>query len=291
MATKALVVGIDDYAPVGPGGPDLHGCVADANDLANSLVVLHVVPPIPLNLKRITNQYATRQAILQGFDWLIKGAKEKDLRIFFYAGHGTRVIDKWPKDEPDGYDEAICPHDYATAGPITDDEIATKLKALPPGVRFEAIFDSCFSGSVTREARMQTDLNYTVRYVDPPFDQAIYLDLNPELPLVSPLKRRGVSREPVAVALNHVLWSACRDSQTSKEINIGGTPRGVFTYCFCRVLRKAGVGGLRNIIDAQVTKDVKAMVPDQVPQLEAQRTAMVKPIFGPTRELAEAAAR
>ncbi|NLB07436.1 MAG: caspase family protein, partial [Desulfobulbaceae bacterium] len=29
MANKALLVGINDYAPVGPGGPDLRGCVND----------------------------------------------------------------------------------------------------------------------------------------------------------------------------------------------------------------------------------------------------------------------
>jgi hypothetical protein len=33
MAKKALLVGINDYAPVGAGGPDLRGCVNDVRDM------------------------------------------------------------------------------------------------------------------------------------------------------------------------------------------------------------------------------------------------------------------
>ena len=39
MAKRAVVVGINDYAPIGGGGPDLRGCVNDARDMANTLVI------------------------------------------------------------------------------------------------------------------------------------------------------------------------------------------------------------------------------------------------------------
>ena len=49
-------------------------------------------------------------------------------------------------DEVDGYDETICPVDYASSGQIVDDEMnALLVQRLPPGVRLTAIFDSCHS--------------------------------------------------------------------------------------------------------------------------------------------------
>lgn len=37
--------------------------------------------------------------------------------------------------------------------------------------------------------------------------------------------------------INHVLFSACRDNQTSADAYIGGSYNGAFTYYFCKHLR------------------------------------------------------
>jgi metacaspase-1 len=37
MSKKAFLVGINDYAPSGPNGPDLRGCVNDVEDMADTL--------------------------------------------------------------------------------------------------------------------------------------------------------------------------------------------------------------------------------------------------------------
>jgi hypothetical protein len=60
MIKKALLVGVDDYAPVGPGGPDLRGCVNDVRDMANTLSVLGIIPPSPRTMRILTNSRATR---------------------------------------------------------------------------------------------------------------------------------------------------------------------------------------------------------------------------------------
>jgi len=39
MVTKAFIVGINDYSPAGPSRLDLNGCVSDARDMANTLVI------------------------------------------------------------------------------------------------------------------------------------------------------------------------------------------------------------------------------------------------------------
>ncbi len=40
--------------------------------------------------------------------------------------------------------------------------------------------------------------------------------------------------------MNHVLWSGCRDDQTSADAFIGGDYHGAFTYYFCDSIRKEG---------------------------------------------------
>jgi hypothetical protein len=75
MTKKALLVGINDYAPVGTGGPDLRGCVNDVRDIANTLSVLGIVPASPASMMILTDSRATRAAIMAGLRWLVTGAK------------------------------------------------------------------------------------------------------------------------------------------------------------------------------------------------------------------------
>jgi hypothetical protein len=286
---KALLVGINDYAPAGPGGPDLRGCVNDVRDMATTLVHLGIVPPMPRDVRILTDSRATRAEILSGLDWLLKGAKGGDRMIFYYSGHGSRVVDTG-NEEPDRYDEAICPHDFTGAGMIVDDQLRERLRNVPSGVNLEVIFDSCFSGSATRSepgvAPGPEGEPLTPRYVDPPVDWGFYADVNPMLPARRLLrvgegsKEREGTREAHAIGgMTHVLWAACRDNQTSSETAIGGVQRGVFTYFFCRNLRRAGAGVTRLQLDRLVSADLRRSGYPQVPQLEGTRTSLSEVVF------------
>jgi len=89
----------------------------------------------------------TRAAILAAATDLVAGARRGDSLFFFFAGHGTRVVDT-SGDELDGFDEAIVPIDYATEGVIIDDELYdTLVRNLPAGVRLFALFDACHSAT------------------------------------------------------------------------------------------------------------------------------------------------
>ena len=89
----------------------------------------------------------TRAAILAAATDLVAGARRGDTLFFFFAGHGTRVVDT-SGDEIDGFDEAIVPIDYATEGVIIDDELYdTLVRNLPAGVRLFALFDACHSAT------------------------------------------------------------------------------------------------------------------------------------------------
>ncbi len=283
MAKKALLVGINDYSPVGAGGPDLRGCVNDVKDVAHTLNALGVVPATPGTMRILTDRRATRAAILDGLKWLVTGAKKGDTLVFHYSGHGSQVADV-SGDEIDRKDETICPHDYASAGMIKDDDFRAVFRGLTAGVNLDVILDSCHSGSGTRElgaiAAAPEEQQVTYRYIEPPLDYGFFLDSNPTIPLKGILKPQAGEREVVLVpGLNHVLWAGCRDNQTSAEATIGGVVRGVFSYTFCKALRRAGVGITRSRLDALVGADIRRLGYSQVPQLEGTRASIIERVF------------
>lgn len=288
MKRKALLVGINDYAPVGTGGPDLRGCVNDVRDMAHTLNALGIVKAVPGAMRILTDARATKANILGGLKWLIAGAEKGDVLVFYYSGHGSWIADI-SGDEIDHKDETICPHDYATADMIKDDDLRNALKGLPAGVNLDVFLDSCHSGTGTRDliARGATpeDQQVTVRYIEPPVDYGYFLESTPTIRrqglfMKTPKEMGGGDREIVVVPrLNHVLWAGCRDNETSGEGTIGGVVRGYFTYCFCTVLRRAGVGITRARVDALVASDLARMGVSQHPQLEGDKKAIGEKVF------------
>lgn len=283
MTKKALLVGINDYSPVGAGGPDLRGCVNDVKDLAHSLNALGIIPASPRTMRILTDRRATRAAILEGLKWLVKGAKKGDTLVFHYSGHGSQVTDV-SGDEIDGKDETICPHDYASAGMIKDDDFHSIFKGLAAGANLDVILDSCHSGTGTRElgaiAAATEEQQVTYRFIEPPLDYGFFLDSDPTIPSRGILKPQSGEREVVLVpGLNHVLWAGCRNYQTSAEASIAGVYRGIFTYCFCKALRRAGAGVTRKKLDALVSADIRRMGYSQVPQLEGTKASITEKVF------------
>lgn len=283
MAKKALLAGINDYAPVGPGGPDLRGCLPDVREMFNTLNALGIVPARPDSMRILTDVRATRNNILNGLKWLTKDATKGDLLVFYYSGHGSQVADT-SGAEIDGKDETICPHDFATAGMIKDDDLLEHFTGIKEGVTLEVILDCCHSGTGTRElgaiglAPEAESIAY--RYIEPPLDYGLFLDEDPTIPVRGFLKSTAKEKQVAVVPeLNHVLWAGCRDNQTSAEAPIGGVWRGVFTYCYCRVLRRAGVGITRGRLDSLLSGYIRRMGFGQVPQLEGSRASIAERVF------------
>lgn len=289
VTKKALLVGINDYSPVGAGGPDLRGCVNDVRDAASTLSTLGIIPANPATMRILTDARATRASILAGLKWLVTGAKRGDTLVFHYSGHGSQVVDV-SGDEFEATpkkDETICPHDYATAGMIKDDDLRGIISGLATGANLDVILDSCHSGTGTRDmaalAALPDEQAVTYRYVEPPLDYGFFLDADPTLPsrgILKPFANQEGMREQVVVpGLNHVLWGGCRDYQTSAEANIGGTFRGVYSYCYFKVLRSTGTNITRAKLDAQVSAMIRSMGYAQVPQLEGTRASIGEKVF------------
>jgi len=155
-ADRALLIGINDYS-VGGFSP-LSGTL---NDVASMNMLLQEGFELDAaDIKTLTDQDATRQAILDTMDeWLIDGSSKDDRVFFYYSGHGYYQLDQ-DGDESgpgeDGRDEvlvaadAICSEGMSKCENfILDDEIGSRLDQLSDRSVFVMI-DSCHSGTATR---------------------------------------------------------------------------------------------------------------------------------------------
>jgi metacaspase-1 len=142
MAKRALCVGINNY----PGtDDDLSGCVRDGRAWASLLVDHYDFTKSDVAL--LLDKQATHAAVVKGLKRLLQGARSGDVLVFTNSSHGTYLADD-NVDEP-SYDEALCPWD-AKEKLLVDDELRELFSAVPTGVRFTVLLDSCFSGSGTR---------------------------------------------------------------------------------------------------------------------------------------------
>lgn len=278
---KALIVGINDYAPIGSGGPDLNGCVNDARDMANTLVICGFNPA---KIKILTNQNATRANILTYLKSLVNSSVKGDSLVFYYSGHGTRVANIGSDLEIDGLDEAICPHDYASAGVIRDDDFKTVLDKLKAGVNMEVIFDCCHSGTGTRKIDLGLEIDLSqeaARFIPPMLEDEFYLTYASEMESSKNVKKiTSLTKALVpVVGLNHTLWAASKDNQVSMEGNISGQIRGYFTYHFCKILRATNGNIIRKTLDKQIAIALVAMGAAQVNQTESIPAEFSQKIF------------
>ena len=154
----ALLIGIDEY-PFCPPELQLHGCVNDLNVWNDVLTSPSFGFAFPADgIMQLVNAQATHDGILAAFDELAEKVGPDDVVFVQYSGHGSQVPATVPGSEGDNLDETIVPCDArnpAEHGPrkdITDNQIHQKLLALTAKTpRVTLVFDSCHSGSVTRD--------------------------------------------------------------------------------------------------------------------------------------------
>jgi len=158
-----LQVGIGKYLNA-PKWADLRGSVTDVMEMRKVLEGDRFRIP-PSNIITLTNDQATKQKIFSTFqDHLIANAKnyfektkKRDAVVMLqYSGHGSQAPDA-DGDEADKLDETLVTYDSQDVKgknfDITDDEIfalTSELKRYTDNIVY--IFDSCHSGSGTRNA-------------------------------------------------------------------------------------------------------------------------------------------
>lgn len=182
--------------------------------------------------------YATKSNIINNLQSLVSGAYSGDVISFCFFGHGSYITDI-SGDEEDGKDEGICPIDVFQGGFISDDELRSIFTNLRSGVTLEIFLDSCYAGTGTRLSKSNLNLNKNLKSHNIPGPLKIDNYIKFESKTKSKSKKVDKNPEKVAIipVINHILWAACKDSETSWEGIVNGVYRGLFEYWMLKCLR------------------------------------------------------
>ncbi|OCK81133.1 hypothetical protein K432DRAFT_24718 [Lepidopterella palustris CBS 459.81] len=234
--TRALLIGINynGHSPDAEFGP-LRGCHNDADKMWDFLRTLGFECITVMKDDKVAPTYLqpTKGNIESQMKCLVAGAQPHDSLFLFYSGHGCQLAATVDKGEDDDMDEAIVPSDYNTQGYIEDNWMhETLVKPLPAGVRLNAVFDCCHSGTAL-------DLPYLY--------DTHGLVKSPHLGMWDSVRhaqqhynrRRTAGKfslEKEAPA-DVVMFSASKDSQLATQLNTGGELYGAITSAFITALQ------------------------------------------------------
>lgn len=262
---RALLVGINDYPDE---GMRLEGCV---NDVFLMSGMLQDSGFDPANIRTVLDDRATADGIRDRLAWLLDGAEEGDVRVFYFSGHGAQIPSYGLGEQVDRFDEALVPWDFdwSLEKAIIDDWFHELYSQLPYGLQFIVVFDCCHSGGLTRGPGSNR-----IRGINPPDDirhRQLRWDTDQQMwaqrQLKSSVAVYGVSakaKKPVGErrlghantlrtlpkadfdtrrqGLKHngpympALIYACREDEFAYEYRHGSTSYGAFTFTFCHAL-------------------------------------------------------
>lgn len=272
-ARRALLVGIDDYSATslprmrtnpaaGRALPDLGGAVNDVGALRDLLSGAYGFDAG--SIVTLTNQAATRQAILVAIeDHLVRTTEKDDIVFFYFAGHGSQVRNLL-SDEIDKLDESIVPADARSGSRDIRDKELRRLfnEILDRGGRLTVMLDSCHSGSGAR------GLPFAGRI------RGVKADLR-DIHDGAPAGPRPENRGAVVLSASHdfdAAWEV-RDERTRSH--------GAFTSAWLRALRE-DTSGREPVAETfkRATAILRSERPDQQPVMAADAVASLVPFLG-----------
>ncbi|MDB5005398.1 MAG: hypothetical protein JWQ34_3623 [Mucilaginibacter sp.] len=252
---RALLVGINKY-PTAP----LNGCVNDIVDMAGFLV--DKLSFGNDNIRLLVNERATTDAIIERLGWLLTGVQSGDRVLFYYSGHGVQLPTRNPQGEVDGLDEAICPvdFDWTDQHAIRDKDFHRIFSAVPAGVEFVWVSDSCHSADLSREFLLP---EIKIKTIIPPAD--IQWRINTAISK----KVSTMGFKNAAESLNVALVSGCKSDQTSADATFNARANGALSYFLLLELKKAqGLSKPLNKIVENVNNTLRQQRYEQQPQIE-----------------------
>lgn len=234
---RAVFVGIDKYQFSRATTPeaafrDLSGAVRDVGTIkaalrrAYALDLDREAPGACTSANQVsitlTDYCATKSAILAAWNRQIDASRPGDTVVFYFAGHGSRFTEALGTEQASGFNSTIMATDARQPGAqapadILDVEIRPIIdRATAAGVRVVTIFDSCNSGTATRdlESEARTAPPLVVARVEPVEPPAITGSL-------------GAYRVHLAAA---------QDGQEAFETGGVGVRGGVFTAALAKAL-------------------------------------------------------
>jgi hypothetical protein len=262
---RALLIGINEYAS--PRIIDLRGALNDIAMLRRVLVTRfgfddeHVLS--------LTDADATREGVLRAIDEFVAASGPNDVVYIHYSGHGARVED-FSGDEDDGMDETILPHDARMPDipDITDDELEARFARLKSRDVL-IVFDSCYSGTVTRSASLVVQ----PRFVAPDTRLDLYRDLEVRTRQVVPVQN-----------LPHILMGSAPADKEALDGPIDEGFYGLFSYSLARSLDAQGPDASALAVHDGVKRELRR-IQEQLfttapePQLEGPPERLAQPLL------------
>ncbi|WOO76542.1 Metacaspase-1 [Vanrija pseudolonga] len=253
---KALLIGINYFNQQG----QLRGCINDVQNVKRFLQSKYGYRDEDMVIltddTRNPRQMPTKQNMIQAMHWLVQGAQPNDSLFFHYSGHGGQTEDL-DGDEDDGMDEVIYPVDFKQAGHIVDDEMhAIMVRPLPPGCRLTAIFDSCHSATALdlpyvystegkiKEPNLLAEAGKGVLGAGMSYLKG---DIGGMLSGIMGAGKQmmggnsnatNITKQTRTAPGDVVMWSGCKDSQTSADTQEAGQATGAMSYAFIAALNK-----------------------------------------------------
>lgn len=271
MVKRALCIGIDRYPIPGAG---LRGCVHDVRAWADVLVELFGFDRAAITF--LTDEAATRRAMLDAIVGLRDGAGPGDILALVVASHGSYVPDA-PEGEPghdedDGFDETLCPYDCLD-GQIIDDELREIFDEIPDEVRLTVVTDSCHSGSVTRAPG---DIYVAARQLSP---VALALAAGRDLGAIPRRSDSAVPARQTDPPTTHVHIAATADSEAALEYDTGNAVHGAFSFHALAVLRETGASVTPAELETLVSSRLDEAGFAQHPEVAGPADRLAQPLF------------
>lgn len=234
----ALLVGIGAYEQVRA----LRGPVADAQAMNR---YLQQQTDFVSNLLLLTDQQATKTALINGFQTHLAQAGPNDTILFYFAGHGAQEIadtDLWITETDGKLECLVCfdgdapqVHDFL----LTDKELRYLIGTVgATGAHVVTIFDCCHSGDNTRAfdllAAALDGQDVRDRRIPDPAPRRPYEGFF----FHQTLSAEQIKAQGMAVAIPetvHVQIAACESDESAVEVNA----EGIFTKNLLAVLEAA----------------------------------------------------
>lgn len=183
-------------------------------------------------------------------------------------------------------DEVIYPVDFKTQGHIVDDDLhALMVRPLPAGARLTAIFDSCHSATALdlpyvystegkiKEPNLLAEagsgvLSAGMSYLKGDVGGMMSGLMNVGKQMMGTNSNAtNVTRQTRTSPADVVMWSGCKDSQTSADTSEAGKATGAMSYAFIAAITKNSQQSYVQLLRS-IRQELQGRY-DQKPQLSA----------------------
>lgn len=291
---RAVFVGIDKYAYStsnvrDAGFKDLRGAVNDVRNIKRKLGATYQIEfdrdvegtcstTNALSIT-LTDKCATKKAIFDAWDRQIAASGSGDTLILYFAGHGSQIIDN-SETQASGRSDTILAYDSRKPGKgpdgdIVDRQILDKIdRATARGINVVTIFDSCNSGTATRDPVLEGESRAAPRLAV----RGGTGGTSQAAPSVAQATRGvrgfGLGNQALKQAAGYrVHFAAAADGEDAREVGVVGQRSGVFTTAFIDA-----IGAMPHAAFVDIATEVKLRVAlggrnAQHPQAEGALTA------------------